>query len=218
MAIAGFARLGLWQLDRAAEKESLVADFADDRPHRRLSGDDETMLFERVQLRGRWLGERQVLIDNITRNGRVGYYVVTPVELESDHRLLLVNRGWVDKQRGIPDDSRWQGKSDWIELRGRVGRLPRAGMQAGAAFEGTSGWPRIAVYPTQDDVAEVLGNELLPIVLLLDADQDRGFSRDWQPVKSGAMTHYGYAFQWFAMALTVVIVTAWQLNKKRKRQ
>lgn len=218
IAIVGFARLGLWQLDRAAEKEALVADFADDRPRRELDVDDETMLFERVKLRGRWLGERQVLIDNITNNGRVGYYVVTPVELPDDHRRLLVNRGWVDKQRGIPDDSRWQGVSDWIELRGRIGRLPRAGLQTGAAFAGGSDWPRVAVFPTQDEVARALGTELLPFVLLLDAAEERGFGRNWQPAKSGAMTHYGYAFQWFAMAFTVVAVTAWQLNKKRKKQ
>lgn len=216
IAIAGFARLGFWQLDRAAQKETLVAGFSDTLPHRQLGNDETTTLFERVQVRGRWLGERQVLIDNITRNGRVGYYVITPAELSGDDQLLLVNRGWVDKQRGIPDDAQWQGTSDWAEFRGRVGRLPRAALQTGAAFEQTRSWPKIAVYPTLDEVARELGNELRPFVLLLDADQDRGFERNWQPVKSGAMTHYGYAFQWFAMALTVVAVTAWQLNKKRK--
>lgn len=216
VAIAAFFRLGLWQLDRAEQKEALVAGFENDLPHRQWQNRDETLLFENIEVRARLLGERQLLLDNITRNGRVGYYVITPAELQEDHRLLLVNRGWVDKLGGLPKDAFWEGRGDWSTIRGRVGRLPRAALQTSDAFADSSDWPRIGVFPTQADVEAELGEELMPFVLLLDDDQKRGFGRNWQPAKSGAMTHYGYAFQWFAMALTVVAISGWQLNKRMK--
>lgn len=211
-----FTFLGLWQLDRAAEKEQLATKFSNDAPHRSLDSDDPTILFERVEVRGRALGARQILIDNIVRNSRIGYFVITPVELADDDRLLLLNRGWVDKRDGVPADLDTIGAGEWTRFRGRVGRLPRVGIRSGEAFEGSKDWPRVAVYPTQDEVAAELERELLPFVLLLDPEADDGFERSWEPAQSGPMTHYGYAFQWFAMALTVVAIGGWHLHKRLK--
>lgn len=216
VAIAAFCSLGFWQLDRAAEKEALAAKFADDAPFRELGNNDPTIPFERIEVRGRELGERQVLIDNIVRDGRIGYFVVTPVELSDSNRLLLVNRGWVDKRNGPPEDSFREGVTEWGRFRGRVGQLPRVGIRSGEAFEGSEDWPRIAVYPTLDEVAAELQADLMPFVLLLDPDEPGEYLRRWEPAESGPMTHYGYAFQWFAMALTVLAIGAWHLKKRLK--
>jgi surfeit locus 1 family protein len=69
-----------------------------------------------------------------------------------------------------------------------------------------------------EDVAAQLGRDVLPYALLLDAQADDGFMRDWMPNLAGPMTHYGYAFQWFALSLTVVAISVWQLRKKGSRQ
>ena len=45
------------------------------------------------------------------------------------------------------------------------------------------------------------------MTVLLDGDAPYGFVRDWTPPGSDETRHLGYAFQWFAMAVTVVIVT-----------
>ena len=50
--------------------------------------------------------------------------------------------------------------------------------------------------------------------LLLDPEDEDGFLRQWEPDQSGAMTHYGYAFQWFAMALAVIGIAFWQYRKR----
>ena len=218
IATVAFIMLGLWQLDRAGQKEQLTANFAEDSPFRALGNDDDATLFERVEVRGRMLGDRQVLVDNIVQDGRIGYFVITPVELAEDDRLLLVNRGWVDKRAGRPDDANFSGVGEWLRFRGRIGRLPRVGIRSGEAFEGPDEWPRVAVYPTIDEVAAELGRDLKPFVLLLDAGEERGFERNWEPAQSGPMTHYGYAFQWFAMALTVVAISGWHLHKRFRKQ
>jgi surfeit locus 1 family protein len=103
-------------------------------------------------------------------------------------------------------------------VRGLVGRLPRVAIRPGEAFEGSEDWPRVAVYPRPDEVATALDEELLPIVLLLAPEEPDGFVRSWQPNISGPMTHYGYAFQWFAMAATVVVLLFWHLKKRRRRE
>ena len=211
--IAAFVSLGFWQLDRASQKEALAAMFAADAPFRDLADDYTPVPFERLATRGRLLSERQILIDNIVRNGRVGYYVITPLERMDGRPPLLVNRGWIDKQQGIADPA-IDVAGDWRLIRGRAGGLPRVGIRAGDPFTGGD-WPRVAVYPTIDEVAAELGGTLAPFVLLLDADEPDGFVRTWEPAQSGPMTHYGYAFQWFAMAAAVVAIAAWQLRRRR---
>lgn len=218
MAIGLFTSLGFWQLDRAAQKEELAALFSNDAPYRELGRIDEPVPFQRVETRGRLLTDRQVLIDNIVKNGRLGYYVITPLEYTRGEPLLLVNRGWIDRGRIENEDAPLQVDGDVAPIRGRVGNLPRVGIRGGAGFaDSGEAWPKIAVYPTPDEVAAELGRDVLPWALLLSPDDERGYLRDWQPEQSGPMMHYGYAFQWFAMALGVVIIAAWQLSKRRKR-
>ncbi len=214
MLIVAFSALGLWQLDRAAEKEATAALFEADGAYRTVEPGETPALYERLEVRGRLLGERQVLIDNIVRDGRIGYFVITPLELTVDKRLLLVNRGWIAKQRNGESAADLSVGADWQSLRGRAGRLPRVGIRPGPAFAEHEDWPRTAVYPTIDDVAVELNADLWPFVLLLDADDSPAFRREWQPEESGPMTHYGYAFQWFAMALAVVVIGGWQLKKR----
>ncbi|MEM7503689.1 MAG: SURF1 family protein [Pseudomonadota bacterium] len=219
LLFAAFIALGLWQLDRAGQKEALNVLFADDAPHRALSLNDAPAQFERIELRGRLLGDRQVLIDNIVRNGRIGYFVITPLETGNDGRLLLINRGWIPKtpqgSAGLPS---LDVSAEWRQFQGRAGQLPRVGVRPGDAFAGSSDWPRTAVYPNLEDVAAELDRELFPFVLLMDEQDTEGFQRVWKPDQSGPMTHYGYAFQWFAMALALAVIGVWQFKKRRARR
>ena len=211
-----FAVLGKWQLDRAAEKVALASQFENDAPYTRLRDVEQITPFQPIESRGRFLPERQILIDNIIRNSRVGYFVITALEYDRNEPLLIVNRGWIEKPRdlqqrvdiGVADEQR--------TLRGRVGNLPRVGIRSGEPFANNVNWPLISVYPTLSDVAEQLGREVLPFTLLLDPEADEGFLRDWQPRQAGPSTHYGYAFQWFALCLTVIVISVVQLRKKRR--
>ncbi len=215
LAISLFVSLGMWQLDRAAEKEALQALFESGGGYSDVQDVEAPEAFERLKTRGSYLADRQILIDNIVRNGRLGYFVITPVEIARGQPLLLVNRGFVD--RAGFDNGSLAIDAERIEIQGLAGNLPRVGIRGGAGFEASGNeWPRVAVYPTLDEVAAELGAELLPFILLLGPEEPSGFGRDWQPVQSGPMTHYGYAFQWFAMAVAVVVIAVWQLRKQRK--
>jgi surfeit locus 1 family protein len=217
--IALFVWLGFWQLDRAQQKNELMALFENDAPYSRLYDDMPLEIFQRIESRGQYQTDRQTLIDNIVVAGRVGYYVITSFQIAPDTPLLIVNRGWIEKSQlnTLPDI----GVTDeFITVRGRVGHLPRVGIRPGESFAGNdaraNSWPKVAVYPTLDELSAELGAELLPFVLLLSPDADEGYARRWQPPQSGPIMHYGYAFQWFAMALTVLVILVWNIRKGRR--
>jgi surfeit locus 1 family protein len=208
-----FVWLGFWQLDRAQQKNELVALFEDDAPYSRLHNDMPVEIFQRIEALGQYQADRQVLVDNIVVDGRVGFYVMTSFRHAPDAPLLIVNRGWIEKaQLNMLPDIDVTG--EFITLRGRVGRLPRVGIRPGEAFEGDADWPKVAVYPTLEELATELDAELLPFVLLLSPDADNGYVRRWQPPQSGPMMHYGYAFQWFVMALAILGIMLWNFRKK----
>lgn len=213
-----FVSLALWQLDRAAQKETLLAQFTDDADFMPLNGGLPNNEFQPIEVRGSYRGDRQILIENIVRDGRLGYFVITPVAQAGAGPLLLVNRGWLARPAQQRELTPIDVSGDVRTLRGRASHLPRVGIRGGAGFDGAGDWPKNAVYPTYAEVAHELGEELLPFVLLLDPADDDGFRRQWQPQSSGPMTNYGYAFQWFAMAVTVFAILAWQLRKGASRR
>lgn len=216
LLIALFVSLALWQLDRAAQKEALLALFENDAPYSRVSDFSSLNEFDRIQVDGRFLGDRQVLIDNIIQNSRPGYYIITPFKPNANYPLLLVNRGWIPKSPSADELPTAQVDQKIRTVRGLVGHLPRVAIRPGEAFEGAADWPRVAVYPDLDDVATQLGETVLPVVLLLSPDEEDGFARRWQPTVSGPMMHYGYAFQWSALAATVAAILFWHLRPRRR--
>lgn len=212
--LATFVMLGFWQLDRAAEKREVQAAFDAEGEYRTLAASGEYERFAPLKAAGRYLHERQILIENIVLDGRLGYYVITPFELSADQPLLLVNRGWLPKETGAaPVSIEVSGLEQ--EIRGRVGRLPRVGIRPGPAFTGDTGWPRRAVWPETGEVAAVLGRDVLPFVLLADPEPSSELVRRWQPQQIGPMRHVGYAVQWFALALAVIVTAVVLYRRKR---
>ncbi len=216
--IALFVSLAAWQLERAAEKEALSALFTDAAPVARLDDVADPTLFQPVTTTGRYLSAQQVLIDNIIKNGQLGYYVITPFVTEPGGRVLLVNRGWLPKgaqNAGLPAVI---VGAERRTITARIGRLPRVALRPDAAFADNTGWPRVAVYPDVADIAQVLARDITGPVLLLAPGMPDGYLRDWQPPDKGSMMHYGYAFQWSALAVTVLIILVWQLRKRMQHE
>ncbi len=210
--------LGLWQLGRAEYKQELEAAYAsgDAAPLRAAEiADPAAQRFRPVTASGAYDAGRQFLIDNMVRQGRNGYFVITPLRLRTGE-LLLVNRGW------IPQDARRRPLADLAvaernrRVEGRVGLLPVAGLDLAAPEEsGTPRWPSIRQFPDMAELADALGEGLQPWVLLLSPDADDGFVRDWSPGGLPASRHLGYAVQWFALAAALAVIYV-AVNLKRR--
>jgi surfeit locus 1 family protein len=173
--------------------------------------------YQRISASGRFLEDRQFLIDNMILNGRLGYFVITPFEYASNKPMLMVNRGWVaaGPERSLPLLIPLPDAD--LEIRGRAGHLPRVGIRSRDAVAASPGWPKLATYPELSDLSEALERELLPFIVLLDPHDGDALVREWQPQGQGPAMHYGYAFQWFAMAAAVVAILCWQFLKRHNR-
>ncbi len=212
--IALFISLGFWQLDRASQKAQMLSLFDSDEGFVEPSDFGALRDFDRIQVFGRYRGDRQVLIDNIPRDGRLGYYVITPFEPATRNELLLVNRGWLPKPARPEDAVSLDVDGEFRTIRGLAGHLPRVAIRPGEAFVERGDWPRVGLYPSNDEVAAELERKVLPSVLLLHPDAEEGFVRRWEPDISGPMTHYSYAFQWFALAVAAAGIAGWQFRKR----
>ena len=62
------------------------------------------------------------------------------------------------------------------------------------------------------------GLPTLPLVLLQTGANSEGLQRAWPAVDAGVDKHYGYAFQWFALAALVLFLFVWfQFIAPRRR-
>ncbi len=103
-AAAGTARLGLWQLDRAAQKLAYASSLAQRQALPELSTEQlardpagaAAQQHRRIRLQGRWLDAATVYLDNRQMNGRPGFFVVTPLLL-ANADAVLVQRGWLPR-------------------------------------------------------------------------------------------------------------------------
>jgi surfeit locus 1 family protein len=209
-----FLLAGVWQLDRKDEKEAERALYAQDTGYARYTAGEEIEPFQGITVRGRYLDERQIILDNMIVDSRVGHYVLTPFETAPGDPLVMVNRGFLPlTDAGIRQDD--IAIDDTLrEIRGKAGRLPRPGYRMGAAIPEVTGWPVHAVYPDYADVEVTLGRNIAPFVVLLDAEEDGGFSRTWRPDGIGPGRHLAYAVQWFAMAAVLTGLLIWHARKR----
>lgn len=207
--------LGAWQLDRGADKQALFDDFAAGGATVALDGTSrglETLRrYAPVRATGRYLAERQFLLDNMVEGGTAGYRVLTPLVL-GEGRAVLVDRGWVPRDFAAAGPPPVAVDGTVRTVTGKLDSLPRPGLDLDTEI--APGWPKVVQFPSLDELSDMSGLELVPGLLLLDAAEPDGYRRDWRPSDFGPERHLGYAVQWFALAATLVILyLAWSFRK-----
>jgi surfeit locus 1 family protein len=216
------ARLGVWQLSRAAEKNALQSAIEQQSRQPVLDGLPEettpaaSLYHRRVQLQGRWSAAHTVYLDNRQMNGRPGFFVVTPLVL-ADGRAVLVQRGWlprdVNERTRIDDAPPPAGE---VRLEGRIAPPPSRLFEFDGADTG-----RIRQNVDVDVLARETGLRLMPLSVLQTGSADK-LLRDWPAPATGVGKHHGYAFQWFALSALVVFLYVWfqliQPHRQRRRR
>jgi surfeit locus 1 family protein len=211
-AITG-VRLGLWQIDRAAEKTALIAQYEQgEAAVVELSAANVGTLprYQQVHFSGRYDAQHQILLDNMPSQGQPmpGFRVLTPTELRTGG-WVLVDRGWLPLKASRADLPAIDVADDMREISGRLDALPEPGVRLGDQRIGNlgAGWPLVLNYPRASDLERVLGRPLPARIVRLDASQPDGYERNWSPSRSfGPERHIGYAVQWFALAAAMLVV------------
>ncbi len=218
--------LGLWQWGRAHEKLALQAQ-QQARQALPALGQDTLRVAPRapdlthrtVLLRGQWLAAHTVYLDNRQMQGRVGFYVITPLRLSPDFAgapdaVVLVQRGWVprsftDRQQ-LPAITTPAGE---VTVTGRIAPAPSKLY----AFEGADTGP----IRQNLDLPAFRAETGLPLVegsVQQTGAPSEGLLRDWPVPASSADKNYGYAFQWWALCGVIFLLYVWfQFIAPRRR-
>ena len=204
--------LGFWQLDRAAQKQRLQAEYdrgQDTTPTRLrpVLETAESLRFHRVIVRGHYEPEYQILIDNRVHRGQAGYHVLTPLRIENGNVRVLVNRGWVSLGPDRAQTPRIETPNSLVEVEG-VATVPQiGGFHLGTARPPAPGWQTLWQYLDLTEYARHVSFPLQPVVILLDPESAAGgFARQWARLDTGIATHQGYAFTWFSLAVALATI------------
>ena len=111
------ARLGVWQLDRAAQKEALRASILQrgalpPLEAAQLARDEAAarpQTHRRIVVSGRWLHRFTVFLDNRQMGGRPGFFVVTPLQLPEGDCVLVA--GGAPRLPGQPRGEEWDDRA-----------------------------------------------------------------------------------------------------------
>ena len=220
LALPILISLGVWQLNRAEEKQTLQNEY--DRRATvgpvRVTGLLQTvddLRFYRVIASGFYDSAHQILIDNRTHEGRAGYHVITPIIVRGSDTRILVNRGWVplgQSRQILPQVDPPKGLQTVVG----IATIPvKGGFQLGElpVFDSPwqTVWPRLDI----DHFQKLTGLKTQPATILLEPESEAGgYIRHWKRLDAGIAVHHGYAFQWFALALVLVVMLLVNTFKK----
>lgn len=216
--------LGFWQLQRAASKESVQQEnalhpleLANLESLHVPEANSVSLAGRTAVLKGRFMQFRPILLDNQPRKGRPGLAVLAPFALESGG-VMMVAWGWIPAS-GRRDQYVTQAVSlPASELNSRwlkVVLWPKSHTWHDGHDEKSAGPASHSELP---DLLQYLDTSLLARELGAPVSEYLGYSTEHfsgQPLPQlpsahmSPMRHMAYAVQWFALAVTLVLLYLW---------
>lgn len=172
--------------------------------------DFASLELRQASLRGKWLAEKTIFLDNKLRNRWVGYHVLTPFQLEGKQSVVLVNRGWVVAPRLRSELPLVKTVETTIELDGVLRPFEQR------VFELKSDGPagRVWQHVREDEYRNKSGLDarliVLPLMLIQTSESTDGLAREWTAPEHPALHHIGYAVMWLLFSVMAVIY-GWML-------
>ncbi|OWQ87761.1 hypothetical protein CDN99_17815 [Roseateles aquatilis] len=188
----------------------------------------------RATLVGRWDVAHTVYLDNRVMDGHTGFYVVTPLKLAGRHDAILVQRGWAPRNAAQRDalppvatpsgDVRIDGRlaaslSRAYELGREVGTRPIRQNVDLVAFQAETGLRLLPLVLLQGEPDRLGGSQdttgvegpaaAVGALRATGSNSGDGLRRHWPPPAVDVHKHYGYAFQWFALAALILGLYVW---------
>lgn len=212
-------RLGFWQLDRLEQRRARNAVVlagmrqaprpADAALIAEMTGDAARLVYRRVVARGRYLPESGFVLRGRVENGGPGVHLATPLLLEGEGAVLLVNRGWAPAPDGATPPQLPAPPAGVVTVEGILQQVPvtqdRGGRSVSARGDTTYRRLDLAV------VRARLGRPVLPMYLQVLGDTGaaaraaRTLPVAVPPPPLDEGSHLGYAIQWFSFALIGII-------------
>lgn len=206
--------LGFWQLDRhvqrAALNQRIAAGLAQPPAPLETAGDIATLDYRPVTVRGVFDPTHEILLRNRSMNGTTGYHLITPLRLsDGSGAALLVDRGWIPLTEATPAArARFAPPTGEISING-IARQPE--VYLGGPKDPPLGpdRPRLDAW-FRVDVARIQEQTPYPLLpLFIETQPVPGappiLPQPVPPPELDSGPHLGYAFQWFAFAVILVV-------------
>jgi cytochrome oxidase assembly protein ShyY1 len=215
LVAATCVRLGIWQLDRLAQRRALNAEIraglsAAPVPLASLAGEDPAGLaWRRVEVSGTYDPSREVLWYGRALNGEPGHHVLTPLLLDAPvdgAEAVLVDRGWVPFELETPPVEPAAPPAGTVTVSGFL--LPLTGETDVVVERGAGGRVLTVSHDEPPAIGPELGLALYPLPLQLqrqDPPQPGALPALVPPPELSEGPHLSYAIQWFTFA-TIALV------------
>ena len=199
--------LGYWQYQRSVEKQQMLSDIdalANLAPIfvQKRTQLENAKLYQSVYLEAKLLVDKLIYVENRPQNGQGAADVYLPAVFD-DQVIILINLGWVflpDRNKlpeiKIPQD---------IRLDVILDDFPQAGWKLGELVIPDK-WPALLARVEQDKLKQWFGMRVFGKIGRLKIPIDKKLHTDWNPSVMPPSKHQGYAFQWFAMAIALMVL------------
>ena len=219
-------RLSWWQLERAEEKR-LWLDSQQQKaalPPANLATllANDTPQHHRAQFFGEIDNRHPILLDNRTLNRVAGYHLLSPMQADSGH-WVLINRGWLPRGPSrdvLPTIPAIDGR---IQVEGTVYQSPGEAFVLKDEQLPDNQWPLRVQKVDFHAISEKLGVELAPFEIRVTPELALGgrdpLPRHWQDITvMGPQQHKAYALQWLALAIAALVIFLFAGTRAQKRR
>ena len=223
ITFCGFIVLGFWQIDRADQKNVLNSNYTDRQQEaiivldkNNVIDEKSSLLWRKVEFEGSFINKQNIILDNQIFNQIAGFNIITPFKIKGSDSLVLVNRGWhpnLKNREMLPIINEISGER---LLQGHIASFPVSGIKLGKNNIETL---NSQIFRFQRlDAAELnyfFSAKMMPYMIYLDPIIDKELYGNFKLPAPDSQKNYGYAFQWFAFAITLLIIFI-RLSMKRK--
>lgn len=207
-----------WQYQKGHRKDMLAAEseaalgMAPVQVGKEHSGPD-ALRWRRVFAEGKFLPHTVILLDNQPHGAQPGYVVFTALRLDGG-RHLLVKRGWIPGSLDRSQLPQVTTPADRVKIEGIAYPPSSRFVEYGDAGLNQRVWQNVNV----ERFAARFGLDFEPLILQQEGDMGDGLLREWPKPATGSAKNFGYALQWGAMALSIVIFYGLSVYRNRKQQ
>ena len=207
-------KLGLWQLERADHKKNLNESYKlrqaekviDLNDHKSINS-KESILWRRVSLNGSFYKEKNLIVDNQIFKHEAGFNILTPFKIDGTGMTILINRGWHKNLINREQIPIIKNVDDIDQINGYAVKIPVPGINLGGSNieiinASLARFQRINV----DEINNFYQANFLPYMVYLNPLIDDEYISNFKLPVPDSEKNYGYAFQWFAFALTLLII------------
>ena len=223
ITFCGFIVLGFWQIDRADQKNVLNSNYTDRQQEaiivldkNNVIDEKSSLLWRKVEFEGSFINKQNIILDNQIFNQIAGFNIITPFKIKGSDSLVLINRGWHPNLKNREMLPIINEISDERILQGHIASFPVSGIKLGKNNIETL---NSQIFRFQRlDAAELnyfFSAKMVPYMIYLDPIIDKELYGNFKLPAPDSQKNYGYAFQWFAFAITLLIIFI-RLSMKRK--